>query len=227
MAKEESGRAENDAANGEVEAYLDALSDELKMLDAVQREEIRDEVRGHLQMLINRHGGDPDAARLAMEQFGEAHATGRAIARHRRLDNLRHWLRRGHLKLRALAFLMLFMGAASCWIFAAFCHIVGWGAVVAATAVLPALAGAVWGARSESWRGYFFVMVAGVLVLPWLPIPMFISHFDTERAGVVDLSLTVRGTYVMLWLMVACAFCGVANILSRASCGDDRKRAAS
>jgi hypothetical protein len=217
-------------ASNEVEAYLDQLCGTLQSIDPARREEIRREVRGHLQLLIARQDGAADATQKAQAQFGDAENVGRSLASRVRRDNLRLWLRRGPWQLRLVLLQLLLAGGLAAWLTVEFCWQMQWGrdlpGLIVIGPLIPLLMGWFGATRGFTSRwGYLKVAAAALMMSPLLPVADFLVHFDTERVGVIDMSGYVRFTYVIIWLWNASAAYGVAHILGDAMKGSERERA--
>lgn len=203
-----------------IESYLDRLCDQLQMLPPARREEIRREVRGHLELLIARQSSEPDAVQAALAQFGVAQEVGRDWAHQARRDHWRLWWRGLRWQVRTVLFSLLFIGFWGAAMTVEFCRQMQWGHHLTAWIIigplLPLIVGFWWGTRVEPTRhGYLLIGLAALIIAAFLPIPGQFAHADMDDAGMMNLSGLVRFTFVVLWLWSACSACGIARIFTR------------
>ena len=209
-----------------IEAYLDRLCGPLKRVSPTQRAEIRREVQAHLRMLIARQDHAPDAVQKALSQFGEPEKVGRTMARRAHWDSVRLTWRAARWTTRLSFFWLLLVGFWGAAITVEFCRWMQWGhhltAWIMIGPLLPLAMGLWWGTRATPSRwGYLFIGLMALVLAAFLPIPGQFAHADLDRVGQMDLSGLVRFTYMVLWLWISAAACGVAHILFAQSANPD------
>lgn len=230
MAKEENRPAANRDANLSaglkasdeqvIESYLDRLCDQLQILPLARREEIRREVRGHLDLLIARQENGPNAVQAALAQFGDAKSVGKNWARRARWEGIRLRWRSARWTTRLGFLVLFFVGFWGAAITVEFCRWMQWGhhltAWILIGPLLPLAVGFWWGTRTMlTRRGYFVVGLAALFLAAVLPIPGQYSHADMDQVGMMDLSGLVRLTYVVMWFWNACAACAIARMFTQ------------
>lgn len=204
--------------NAAIEAYLNRLCNKLNTLSPSRREEIRREVRAHLQLLVAQQNNAPNAVENALTQFGEPEKVGRNMARAARWNDVRSTWRAMRWSKRFGFLFLAFVGFWGAAMTVEFCRWMNWGGNFSQHfllgAFLPLAIGYWWGTRFQpTRRGYLFIALTALALSCAFRVPLHLSHADLDKAGSMDLSSCVRFTFVLLWLWSACSVCALARML--------------